>query len=181
MKQAFFAFSFLFLSAAHLYADETAQTNISLGNPAYEFMTQGWGGEAIRGYESTHDVNGFFHRVGKVTKESVRLIKHEENPSVNDEEHTYQYDGMKIIVYLALFEREKKVIIVDVVLSSGKWPVKGGLVVGSTRKQIESALGKGIKTGSAREWTYGDGLDDVTYTFDKNDKVISIHWHAMLD
>lgn len=174
-------FGLLMLVATQLYADEPTQDEVVLKNRAYEFMTQGWGGEAIRGYETAHDVKGFFHRVGKVIKENIRLIKRKDNPSVNDEFHTYQYDGMKVSVYLARMDHEERVMFVDVVITSSNWPVKYGLGVGTTRKKIEATFGKSMGAGSIREWTYGDGLDDITYTFDKDDKVISMNWHAVLD
>jgi hypothetical protein len=149
---------------------------------AYELITVGWGGDAIHGYESTHDVKGFFHRVGKVTKESVRLIKHEDNPSVNDEFHTYQYDGMSVSVYLARIGHEEKVMVTDVVISSQNWPVKYGLIVGTFRKKIEESLGRNMRpAGDTHEWIYGDGLAEITYSFDSNDKVKSIKWHVDLD
>jgi hypothetical protein len=166
--------SLLLLATTQLHASQPE-------NPAYEFMTQGWGGEAIQGYTSTRDVNGFFHRVGKVTNESVRLIKRQDNPSVNDEFYTFQYDGMTVSVYLAHFINEDRVMVVDVIITSPSWQVKQGLGIGTTRNKIESLFGKSMGASSDREWTYGDGLNDITYTFDKNNKAISIHWHTMLD
>jgi hypothetical protein len=167
--------------ASQIYADEIAATESLLRNRAYDFMNQGWGGEAIQGYATTRDVKGFFHRVGKVTKESVRLIKRIDNPSVNDEFYSFQYDGMIASVYLAHFEHEDKVMLVDVVITSPDWPVKKGLGIGTARQKIETLFGKSMVVGHDREWTYGDGSGDVTYTFDKNDKCISIHWHDDLD
>lgn len=93
----------------------------------------------------------------------------------------FQYDGMTVLVYLARFEHGESVKVVDAVITSPKWPVKQGLGIGTTRKQIEALFGKSMETNSDREWTYGDGPEDITYTFDKNDKAISIHWHALLD
>ena len=167
-------FSLLCLVSTSLYADQPE-------NPAYDFMTQGWGGEAIQGYERTRDVKGFFHRVGKVKTESVRLIKRKDNPSVNDEFYTFQYDGMTVSVYLARFEHEDRVMVVDVVITGPSWQVKQGLGIGTTRKQIEALFGKSMVAGPDSEWTYGDGPDDVTYKFDKSGRAVSIHWHSVLD
>ncbi|MDD2950905.1 MAG: hypothetical protein PHU29_08970 [Sulfuricurvum sp.] len=175
------AFFSLIIFSTQLYSDELTPKEAFLKERAYEFMTEGWGGEKIHGIFATHDVNGFFHRVGKVKKESIRLIKHEDNSSVNDELHNYQYDGMTVSVYIARFGLEEKIMVDDVVITNPNWPVKYGLVVGTTRKKIEETLGKSMTTSSHREWNYGDGLAEVTYFFDNNDKAISIKWHAMID
>lgn len=175
------AFGLLLCVTTQIDADELTPQETQLRNHADAFMTQGWGGEAIRGYEAARDVKGFFHRIGKVLNESVRLIPHDDNPSVNDESDMFQYDGMTVLVYLARFEHGESVKVVDAVITSPKWPVKQGLGIGTTRKQIEALFGKSMETNSDREWTYGDGPEDITYTFDKNDKAISIHWHALLD
>lgn len=167
--------------STQLYSGELVHDEEALKMRAYEFMTEGWGGEKIRGYWATHDVKGFFHRVGKVKKESVRLLKREDNPSVNDELHNYQYDGMTVSVYVAHIGREEKIMVDDVVITSPNWPVKYGLVVGTTRKKIEETLGKSMKVDSPREWNYGDGPSEVTYFFDKDNKAISINWHSMID
>lgn len=166
---------------AQLYSSELTPNEAALKERAYEFITEGWGGEKIHGYSNTHDVKKFFHRVGKVRKESIRLIKREDNPSVNDELHNYQYDGMVVSVYVAHFDHEKKIMVDDVVITSRNWPVKYGLNVGTTRKKIEETLGKSMNFSSPHEWNYGDGFAEITYFFDNNDKVISIKWHAMID
>ncbi len=178
---AYVAIGLLLCVTTQIYADELTPKEIQLRNHANEFMNQGWGGEAIRGYEAAHDIRGFFHRVGNVLNESIRLIEHENNPSVNDESDMFEYDGMTVLVYLARFEHQDRVMVVDVVITSPKWPVKQGLGIGTSRKTIESLFGKGTGTHSDQEWNYGDGPKDITYTFDKNDKAISIHWHAMLE
>ena len=167
--------------SVQLYSGEIAPDEEVLKNRAYEFMTEGWGGEKLHGYWATHDVKEFFHRVGKIKKESIQLIKREDNPSANDELHHYQYDGMTVSVYVARMDREEKIMVYDVVITSPNWPVKYGLIVGTARKKIEEALGKSMEVGSPHEWNYGDGLSEVTYFFDKDDKVISIKWHSMID
>lgn len=160
---------------------QTQTNEEALKQRAYEFMTEGWGGEAIRGFATTHDVNGFFHRVGKVLKQEDRLIKHEDNPSVNDELHNYQYDGMTVMAYLARIGSEERVYVNDVVITSPNWPVRYGLIVGAPRKKIEETLGRSMSVNSPSEWIYGDGPAEITYSFDKNDKVISIKWHETMD
>ncbi len=61
MKQiACISFGLLMCVATPIYADELTPQEIQLRNHADEFMTQGWGGDAIRGYEAAHDVKGFF-------------------------------------------------------------------------------------------------------------------------
>jgi len=129
MKRIILVVFGLLLTTSQLYAEEPE-------NPAYDFMTQGWGGEAIRGYEATRDVKEFFHQVGKIKNESLRLIKHEDNPSVNDEFYTFQYDGMTVSVYMTHLEHEDKVMVVDVVITSPSWKVKQGLGIGTTRNKI---------------------------------------------
>jgi hypothetical protein len=182
MNKIAFVFLSLFLSeATQVYADERTESQAALTMRAYEFMTQGWGGEAIRGYQATHDLNGFFHKIGKVKNETVQLIKRVDTPLVNNEYHTYQYEGMKVGVLLARYDHKEKVIVDDVVITSPNWPVKDGLGIGTTRMQIETAFGKSTGNNNANEWAYGDGLDDITYTFDKNNKAVSIHWHGMID
>lgn len=175
------AFFCLIVFSTQLYSGELKSDEVTLKERAYEFITNGWGGEKIHGIFVTHDVKGFFHRVGKVNKESIRLIKHEDNLSANDELHNYQYDGMTVSVYVARIGLEEKIMVDDVVITSPNWPVKYGLVVGTTRKKIEETLGKSMTISSPREWNYGDGLAEVTYFFDNNDKAISIKWHAMID
>jgi hypothetical protein len=167
--------------SAQLYSGELTPDEKVLKKRAYEFMTEGWGGEKIHGYWATRDVKGFFHRVGKVTKESIRLIKREDNLSVNDELHNYQYDGMTVSVYVARIGREEKIMVDDVVITSQNWPVKFGLIVGTTRKKIEETLGKSLAVSSPHEWKYGDGPSEVTYFFDNYDRVISIKWHGTID
>ena len=174
-------FGLLLCFTTPIYADELTPKEIQLGNRANEFMTQGWGGEAIRGYEATHDVKGFFHRVGNVLNESIRLIAHDDNPSVNDESDMFQYDGMTVLVYLARLEHKDSVKVVDAVITSPNWPVKEGLGIGTPRKKIESLFGKSMATQSDHEWKYSDGPEDITYTFDKDDKAVSIHWHTILE
>lgn len=171
----------LIVFSTQLYSGELTPDEAALKERAYEFMTEGWGGEKIHGYWATRDVKGFFHRVGKVKKESVRLIKREDNPSVNDELHNYQYDGMTVSVYVARIGIEEKIMVDDVVITSPNWPVKYGLIVGATRKKIEKILGKSMAVSSPHEWNYGDGPSEVTYFFDKNDRVISIKWHGTID
>lgn len=167
--------------SGQLYSGEIAHDEEALKKRAYEFMTEGWGGEKIRGYSATHNVKEFFHRVGKVKKESIQLIKRKDNSSANDELHNYQYDGMTVSVYVARMGREEKIMVDDVVITSPSWPVKYGLIVGVSRKQIEESLGKSMGIGSPSEWNYGDGLSEVTYFFDNDDKVISIKWHSTID
>jgi hypothetical protein len=183
MKQiASFAFGLLLCCiTTQIYANERTPAETILMNRAYDFMNDGWGGEAIRGYETTRDVKGFFRRVEKVTNESVRLMKRNDNPSVSDEFYTFQYDGMTVSVYFAHLEHEDRVFVVDAVITSPNWQVKKGLGIGTDRTKIESLFGKSMLIVHDREWTFGDGSDDVTYTFDKNDKAISIHWHGDLD
>jgi len=171
----------LIVFSTQLYSVELTPDEATLKGRAYELMAEGWGGEKIHGYLATRDVKGFFHRVGKVKKESIRLIKREDNPSVNDELHNYQYDGMTVSVYVTHIGNEEKIMVDDVVITSPNWPVKYGLIVGATRKQIEKTLGKSMTVSSPREWNYGDGLSEVTFFLDNNDKVISIKWHAMID
>ena len=174
-------FGLLLCVTPPIYASELTATEAQLRNHANEFMTQGWGGEAIRGYKATHDVKGFFHRVGKVLNESIQLIAHDDNPSVNDESDMFQYDGMTVLVYLARFEHEDNVKVVDAVITSPSWLVKEGLGVGTPRKKIESLFGKSMATQSEHDWKYTDGPDELTYTFDESDKAISIHWHSILE
>ena len=171
----------LIVFSSQLYSGELTPDEAVLKARAYEFMTEGWGGAKIHGYWATRNVKGFFHRVGKVKKESIRLIKREDNPSVNDELHNYQYDGMTVSVYVARIGREEKIMVDDVLITSPNWPVKYGLIVGTTRKKIEETLGKSMAVNSPREWSYGDGPSEVTYFFDNHDKVISIKWHSMID
>jgi hypothetical protein len=175
------AFCSFIIFSMQLYSGELTPEEASLKEWAYEFMTEGWGGEKIHGIFATHDVNGFFHGIGKVKKESIRLIKREDDSTVNDELHNFQYDGMTVSVYIARIGLEEKIMVEDVVITSPNWPVKYGLVVGTTRKKIEETLGKSMTTSSHRKWNYGDGLAEVTYFFDNNDKAISIKWHAMID
>jgi hypothetical protein len=167
--------------SGQLYSGEITHDEEALKKRAYEFMTEGWGGEKIRGYSATHNVKEFFHRVGKIKKESIQLIKRADNSSENDELHHYLYDGMTVSVYVARMGREEKIIVNDVVITSPNWPVEYGFIVGSTRKKIEEVLGKSMKFGSPHEWNYGDGLSEVTYLFDNDDKAISIKWHSMID
>jgi hypothetical protein len=149
---------------------------------AYEFMDKGWGGEAVHGYAVSKDVNQFFHRIGKIEKEDVQLIKREDNPSVNDELYHYQYDGMIISVYVAHIGDRKKIMLNDVVITNQLWSVKYGLNIGTSRKKIEETLGRSMgNPDDPNEWIYGDGLASLTYHFDSDGNVESIKWHSDID
>ena len=164
----------LLVLSTHLRAEDSE-------NPAYNFMSQSWGGESIRGYDSTLDIDRFFHSIGTVLTEKVRLAPNIHRPAFQNEVRTYWYDGMAIVVYVAHFDGTTKPIAADIVITSPRWKVKDNLGIGTTKATIESLLGKSMKANSDREWTFGDGPSEVTYTFDRNYKAISIHWHSMID
>lgn len=142
---------------------------------AYDFLIDG------SSVDANHGIEGL-RQIGKVLKEDVKLIQREDNPSQKDEFHTIQYDGMSISVYLAHNDGSEKLIVTDIVITSPKWPVKYGLKIGSTRKQIEQTLGQDMQSANQNnEWSYGDGPTDVKFVFDNEDKVTSIEWHVNLD
>ena len=142
---------------------------------AYDFMNTGWGGD------ESHGIIGL-RRMGKVIKESVRQIPHKDDPSKSDEIHDIQFDGMSIAAYLAHFDGIEQMAVTDVVITTSKWPVKYNLNIGSSRKLIEQTLGSDMKLhNDINEWSYGDGLGSVSFTFDKENKATSIKWHTDMD
>ncbi|BCK86883.1 hypothetical protein MIZ01_0649 [Sideroxyarcus emersonii] len=142
---------------------------------AYEFLNNGWFGDM------NHGITGL-RQIGKVINESVRQIPRKDDPSMKDEIHDIQFDGLTISAYLAHFGDVEKMMVTDVVITSPKWPVKYNLNIGSSRKLVEQTLGTDMKLHNIiGEWSYGDGPEDVSFIFDKEDKVTTIKWHSDLD
>jgi hypothetical protein len=138
-------------------------------------MNQSWGGESIQGYDSALDINGFFHSIGTVLQEQVRLVPNRYSPAFQDEVRTYLFEGMTVVVYLAHFDGTTKPMATDIVITSPHWKVKENLGIGTTKATIEVLFGKGAKIKSDREWIFGDGSSEVTYTFARDYRAISIH------
>jgi hypothetical protein len=146
------------------------------GKRANELLADGWGGDAIHGYEGIQDIKKF-REIGKVEKEDTQVIPKEGNAARADELHHYHYDGMSVSAYLARSEDKDQIRVNEVVVTSSNWPVKHGLTVGTPRKKIEETLGENSNmSDNPREWSYADGARAVIFAFDDDDKVKEIRW-----
>ncbi len=157
----------------NLFDEETRKRRAS------EFLTDGW--LAIRSYKPINNLKEF-RQLKKVIREDKQLTPNEYDSSQKNEIHNFQYEGMSISVYLARFNGNEKIIVSEVVISSSSWPVKYNLTVGSSKREVEELLGKNMQLNSREdEWAFGEGMSDLTFTFDERNNVKSIRWYHDID
>ena len=127
------------------------------------------------------------HRLGKVIKEEDRVTL-DAYGQAEAKIHDIRYDGMVIsVTMLPGSDRgSKRMQIVDLVITSPAWPVKYGLMVGSTREKVENTLGHFLYRGdnylgySSQEIELPDASETrtgVRFELDKDGKVTEINWH----
>lgn len=127
------------------------------------------------------------HQLGKVIKEENRQIEQAYGQAVADI-RDIQYEGLLIrVAILPGDSPDKKLMqIVDVEITSPLWPVKYGLVVGSTKEKVKNAFGHIRYQGdnyisySGPEIKLPDGSNvgtGVRFELDKVGKITAVKWH----
>jgi len=126
-------------------------------------------------------------KLGKIIKDDVSYGTDDNNPAVKLEMHQIQYDGMTVAATAQHGGGFNGFYVSEVTITSPKWSVQRGLIVGSTKKQVQQTLGRGVYTecvgcsaASARVLSYSDEeqIFSLRFTFDSEDKVTSIEWQA---
>lgn len=98
------------------------------------------------------------------------------NPDITDKLITLYYDGMKIEIYRASYD--KKEVLISVEIASDKHAIDYGLNVGVAKQKVIDTLGDPSST-EGNEMIYQLEMDTIRFTIQK-DRVRKICWLSFL-
>lgn len=111
--------------------------------------------------------------LGKPIKTEVNIVGSVNDPAFKEKSIREKYDGLEIFYSQELKGKEKFLSFVR--LTSNKYKLKGGITLGTKRKQVERVLGK---AGEAYKGLYiyqSEMLSLVNVRY-KNDVVVELGW-----
>ncbi len=115
-------------------------------------------------------------------KEYKRTVRR--NPHVEgtfDVFHDFIYDGLRITLGAFPAADPPRIDLIEVQVDSGKYRLKYGIVVGSSRGRVQAVLGKPDYSPDSATWDFdGTGQDVLRFRF-QNDRVIKIEWSREYD
>ena len=81
--------------------------------------------------------------LGPPRSAAVRRVQNRHEPGRTDEVHELEYDGLRIVLYRA--SATGRELLMEMSLTSGRYRLKWGLGVGSTRDAVRRVLGPGVR------------------------------------